>query len=63
MTFSSIVRKNFTHNFNKYISFYFVNSLIIAMLFMYGSLIYNPLIADDMGRTSISETVNMALIV
>lgn len=62
MTFSSIVRKNFTHNFNKYISFYFVNSLIIAMLFMYGSLIYNPAIVDDMGRTSISETVNMALL-
>lgn len=62
MIFSSIVRKNFTHNFNKYISFYFVNSLIIAMLFMYGSLIYNPAIVDDMGRTSISETVNMALL-
>lgn len=62
MTFSSIVRKNFTHNFNKYISFYFVNSLIITMLFMYGSLIYNPAILEDIGSTSISETVNMALL-
>lgn len=62
MTFSSIVRKNFTHNFNKYISFYFVNSLIIAMLFMYGSLIYNPTILAELGKTTLYETVNMALL-
>ncbi|WP_027634404.1 ABC transporter permease [Clostridium hydrogeniformans] len=61
MTFSSIIRKNFTYNFNKYISFYFVNSLIIAMLFMYGSLIYNPTIINDIGKTSVYETVKMAL--
>ncbi|WP_291583062.1 ABC transporter permease [Clostridium sp. UBA6640] len=62
MTFSSIVRKNFTHNFNKYISFYFVNSLIIAMLFMYGSLIFNPAILEDIGKTSLHDTVNIALL-
>lgn len=52
MKFSSIVRKNFTYNFNKYISFYFVNSLIIAMLFMYGSLIFNSTIIQSIGEVS-----------
>lgn len=61
MTFSSVIRKNFSYNFNKFISFYFVNSLIIAMLFMYGSLIYNPAILDSIGKTTLYETVNMAL--
>lgn len=61
MTFSSIIRKNFSYNFNKFISFYFVNSLIIAMLFMYGSLIYNPSILESIGKTTLYETVNMAL--
>lgn len=61
MTFSSIIRKNFSHNFNKYMSFYFVNSLIIAMLFMYGSLMFNPTIIDGIGKTSLYETINMSL--
>lgn len=61
MTFSSIIRKNFSHNFNKYISFYFVNTLIIAMLFMYGSLIFNPTIVGEIGSSSLYETINMAL--
>lgn len=62
MTFSSIVKKNFNHNFNKYISFYFVNSLIIAMLFMYGSLLFNKGIIDSINKTSLYETVQMALL-
>lgn len=61
MTFSSVIRKNFSFNFNKFISFYFVNSLIIAMLFMYGSLIYNETILESVGKTSLYETVNMSL--
>ncbi|MGG7076583.1 ABC transporter permease [Clostridium sardiniense] len=61
MKFSSIVRKNFIYNFNKYISFYFVNSMIIAMLFMYGSLLFNETVVDSIGKTSLYETVNMAL--
>lgn len=61
MKFSSIIRKNFTHNFNKYISFYFVNSLIIAMLFMYGSLMFNKSILDTIGETAFYETINISL--
>lgn len=51
MNFFSIIKKNFLHNFNKYISFYFVNSLIVAMLFMYGSLIFNPILKEDVMRS------------
>ncbi|MPQ44757.1 FtsX-like permease family protein, partial [Clostridium tarantellae] len=61
MNFSSIIKKNFIHNFNKYISFYFINSLIIALLFMYGSLMFNEAVLDSIGKTSIYETVNISL--
>lgn len=62
MKFSSIIQKNFMHNLTKYISFYFVNALIIAMLFMYGSLIFNDAIIAEIGKSSLYETVNMALL-
>lgn len=62
MTFSSIIRKNFIYNLNKYISFYFVNSLIIAMLFMYGSLMFNPVVLNSVGKTSLYETIKIALL-
>jgi len=61
MTFSSIVRKNLVYNFNKYISFYFVNSLIVAMLFMYGSLIFNSTIVNSIGKSSLYDTVIVSL--
>ncbi|SHI96371.1 FtsX-like permease family protein [Clostridium cavendishii DSM 21758] len=61
MTFSSIIRKNFIHNFNKYISFYFVNSLIVAMLFMYGSLAFNRIILENSYKTSLDKVVNTSL--
>lgn len=62
MTFSSIIRKNFIYNFNKYISFYFVNSLIIAMLFMYGSLMFNSTIVNDIGKSSLYDTIIVSLL-
>ncbi|KAB3530477.1 ABC transporter permease [Alkaliphilus pronyensis] len=61
MTFSSIIRKNFIYNFNKYISFYFVNSLVIAMLFMYGSLMFNSTIEKSIGQSALYETVILSL--
>lgn len=62
MNFSSVIRKNFTHNFKKYMSFYFVNSLIIAMLFMYGSLIFNPEVIESSKQSTLQSTVIFALI-
>ncbi|MEK5055242.1 ABC transporter permease [Niallia sp. FSL K6-0212] len=41
MNFSSIVYKNLKYNLTRYISFYLVNSFIVAVLFMYGTLYFN----------------------
>lgn len=62
MTFHAIIKKNFFYNFYKYISFYFVNSLICAMLFMYGSLMYNSAIIKGIGKTSTYGIVKLALV-
>ncbi|WP_147535720.1 ABC transporter permease [Bacillus marasmi] len=47
MTFSTIVYKNLKYNLNRYISFYLVNSFIVAVLFMYGTLFFNDTIPDN----------------
>lgn len=62
MTFSSITRKNFMYNLRKYLSFYFVNSIIVGMLLMYGSLMYNPNVLDEIGKSTLYETINMSLL-
>ncbi|GGH23588.1 FtsX-like permease family protein [Paenibacillus segetis] len=62
MTFSSIVRKNLFYNIKKYVSLYFVNTLIVAILFMFGSLLYNSDIMRQVGETTLYEIVSLALI-
>lgn len=47
MTFSAIVYKNLKYNLARYISFYLVNSFIVAVLFMYGTLFFNDSIPDN----------------
>lgn len=42
MTFSHIVMKNIRFNFKKYISFFFVNSFTVMLLFMYSNLLFEP---------------------
>ncbi|MBU3171569.1 FtsX-like permease family protein [Clostridium estertheticum] len=41
MTFSSIIIKNIKFNFKKYIAYFIANSFIIAVLLMYGSLMFS----------------------
>ncbi|MGL4450889.1 MAG: FtsX-like permease family protein [Sarcina sp.] len=41
MTFTSIIKKNFKFNFNKFLSFFLVNTAVIALMIMYSSLIFN----------------------
>ena len=62
MTFSSIIRKNFIYNFKKYMSLYFVNTLIVAILFMFGSLFYNSDVLEQVGETTLYETIKTALL-
>ncbi|XMB85363.1 ABC transporter permease [Mycoplasmatota bacterium WC44] len=41
MTFYSVILKNIKHNLSKYLSIYLVNVMTVAMIFMYGSLLFN----------------------
>ncbi|MDQ0089928.1 ABC-type antimicrobial peptide transport system permease subunit [Paenibacillus anaericanus] len=61
MTFSSIVRKNFIYNARKYMSLYFVNTLIVAILFMFGSLLFNSDVYRQVGTTTLYEVIKSAL--
>lgn len=61
MTFSSIVRKNFIYNTRKYMSLYFVNTLIVAILFMFGSLLFNSDVYRQVGTTTLYEVIKSAL--
>lgn len=61
MTFSSIVRKNFIYNVRKYMSLYFVNTLIVAILFMFGSLLFNSDVYRQVGTTTLYEVIKSAL--
>lgn len=45
MTFYSIIIKNIKHNISKYLSMYLVNVMTVAMIFMYGSLLFNSAIS------------------
>ena len=68
MTFLSIVKKNFKYNFSRYISFYFINSLIVGMLFVYGSLAFNNevknVVASNSANNNLMPTIlNMSLLV
>ncbi|MEK5476531.1 ABC transporter permease [Paenibacillus sp. FSL R5-0407] len=62
MNFSTIVRKNFLYNAKKYLSLYFVNSLTVAILFMFGSLLYNPDVLRQVGDTTLYGIVRFALV-
>ena len=63
MTFSSIIRKNFVYNIKKFMSVYFVNTLIVAMLFIFGSLMFNSDVLEQVGETTLYETIRSALLV
>lgn len=62
MTFRAIIRKNFLFNVKKYVSLYFVNTLIVAILFMFGSLLYNPDILRQVGDSTLYDIVRLSLI-
>ncbi|MEF2967322.1 ABC transporter permease [Paenibacillus sp. M1] len=62
MTFPSIVRKNFLYHAKKYMSLYFVNTLIVAILFLFGSLMFNSEVGRQVGDTTIYGIVRSDLI-
>ena len=57
MTFSSIIKKNFSYNFNKFLSFFLVNTAVIALMTMYSSLIFNESLAKEVEGQMIEKVI------
>ncbi|MFV0520560.1 MAG: FtsX-like permease family protein [Lachnospirales bacterium] len=62
MTFYNIVLKNLKFNFKKFISYIFVNIFVIAILFTYGSIVFNKKITEDPILSSTMDFVNMGIV-
>ncbi|MCB2339799.1 FtsX-like permease family protein [Clostridium estertheticum] len=61
MTFSSIIIKNIKFNFKKYIAYFIANSFIIAVLLMYGSLMFSKEFIGVSKANDLTEGVNATL--
>jgi len=57
MTFSSIIIKNLKFNFKKYIAYFIANSFIIAVLLMYGSLVFSKEFVEGSQMYGIKDNV------
>ncbi len=62
MTFTDIVLKNLKYNFTKFTSYIFVNMFVIAILFTYGSIIFNKNITEDPILSATMDFVYMGII-
>ncbi|MGH4123325.1 MAG: FtsX-like permease family protein [Clostridium sp.] len=62
MTFSSIIIKNIKFNFKKYIAYFIANSFIIAVLLMYGSLVFSKEFIEGSNANSLTDNVNATLV-
>ena len=47
MTFRHIIVQNLKFNTKRFLSYLFVNSFVVAVLFLYGSLLFNEVLAQD----------------
>lgn len=63
MTFSSIIIKNIKFNFKKYIAYFIANSFIIAVLLMYGSLVFSKEFIDGSKANGLTDSVITTLVV
>lgn len=62
MTFRDITFKNLKYNITRFASYFFVNSFIIAVLFMYGSLLFNDILNEDPAIKSSQSLIVMAAV-
>lgn len=60
MTFRHIVLQNLRYNFKRFLSYLFVNSFVVAVLFMYGSLLLNEILAKDAAMQMVSPFIEVA---
>ncbi|MPQ33072.1 ABC transporter permease [Clostridium estertheticum] len=63
MTFSSIIIKNIKFNFKKYIAYFIANSFIIAVLLMYGSLVFSKEFTEGSKATGLTDNVMTTLMI
>lgn len=47
MTYRHIILQNLKYNIKRFLSYLFVNSFVVAVLFMYGSMLFNEILAED----------------
>lgn len=62
MNFSSIIIKNLKYNFTKLTSYIFVNMFVVAVLFTYGSIIFNKKITKDPILSASMDFVNIGIV-
>jgi len=62
MTFSSIIIKNIKFNFKKYIAYFIANSFIIAVLLMYGSLVFSKEFIEGSKANGLTDSVISTLV-
>lgn len=60
MTFRHIVGKNLKYNLRRFLSYFFVNSFVVAVLFLYGSLLFNENLAQSGSFRAASAYIHAA---
>jgi hypothetical protein len=60
MTFKHIIIQNLKFNTKRFLSYLFVNSFVIAVLFLYGSLLFNEILAQDVAMKLAKSYIDAA---
>lgn len=61
MNFQSIMKKNMLFHAHKYVSIYFVYALIVMLLFLFASLLYNKAVIQALEPTPFYQNLQLAL--
>lgn len=61
MSFQSIMKKNMLFHIRKYVSIYIVYALIVMLLFLFASLLYNEAVIQALRPTPFYQNLQMAL--
>ncbi|WP_042476443.1 FtsX-like permease family protein [Bacillus ndiopicus] len=62
MNFQSIMKKNMLFHARKYVSIYFVYALIVMLLFLFASLLYNQAVITALEPTPFYQNLQLALV-
>lgn len=60
MTFRHIIIQNLKFNIKRFLSYLFVNSFVVAVLFLYGSLLFNDILAQDVAMRMAKSYIDAA---